>query len=423
MSNSALSKPLAVVIAPEEVTSTFDRRVMQQIELLHENDWNVILLAHNSGIREISVDLHKTHVSLLIPRRGLVGLNSDASLAAKIGHAFGYYSDQIVKVTKNRVRSLRSSSQSLDISKVDEKLFIYDKALEIFNVRGVDLIICCDLPAGEVAMKMAEKNGAALWFDAHEHYSEQASLSQSQKNILAVQEARLIAKADRSYTVTPQLANIMSSKFGSADSVGFLPNSLRVQAQPKPGKLRQILGLTPEDKVFLYHGGFFPDRNLDVLLSGFQKSELENAHLVMMGYGDRDKILGKVVDINDKRIHFLSAVPSSELLSYVIDADAILIPYPAVDINTLNCFPNKLGDAIALHKPVIVNQDLVFLSDYVSKYQTGFAIDFASESSVSQALEKIDFESIKPVWDEVEKELGWEFHSKTFVDWLTRDFS
>jgi hypothetical protein len=107
----------------------------------------------------------------------------------------------------------------------------------------------------------------------------------------------------------------------------------------------------------------------------------------------------------------------------VIDADAILIPYPAVDINTLNCFPNKLGDAIALHKPVIVNQDLVFLSDYVSKYQAGFAIDFANESSVSQALEKIDFESIKPVWDEVEKELGWEFHSKTFVDWLTRDFS
>ena len=425
MSNSALSKPLAVVIAPEEITATFDRRVMQQIDLLSEDGWNVILLAHNSGQREVTVEIHANHISLLIPRRGLFGIAPDASVFAKLGNAFGYYSDQIVKVSKNKTRGVRSkvvSPKPLVASEIDKRTLIYAKALEIFNVNGVDLVLCCDLPAGEVAIELAQRNGAALWFDAHEHYSEQASLSDSQKRVLAIQEQRIVSKADRSYTVTPQLAEIMSQKFGSTGSVDFLPNSLRVEQIPSKGKLRRILGIDDSDTVILYHGGFFFDRNLDVLLSGFQESTNKNLHLVMMGYGDRDKVLGNILDLNDRRVHFLSAVPSSELLEYVIDADAIAIPYPAVDINTLNCFPNKLGDAIALKKPVIVNSELIFLRNYIQKYDAGVSIDFSNSQKVAQSLNSLDLSKLKPNWEAAEKDLGWSFHSQTFVGWLKNDF-
>jgi hypothetical protein len=183
---------------------------------------------------------------------------------------------------------------------------------------------------------------------------------------------------------------------------------------PSKGRLRRILGIDDSDTVILYHGGFFFDRNLDALLSGFQESTNENLHLVMMGYGDRDKVLGNILDLNDRRVHFLSAVPSSELLEYVIDADAIAIPYPAVDINTLNCFPNKLGDAIALKKPVIANSELIFLGNYIKKYDAGVSIDFSSSQQVVQSLNSLDLSKLKPNWEAAEKDLGWSFHSQKF---------
>ena len=420
------AKPLAVVLAPEEVTSTFDRRILQQISLLHEHGWNVFLLAHNSGVREISVEINPTHTSLLIPRRGLIGLPVDASLAAKIGYAFGYYADQIKKVALGKAQSLKSKFSFKGSSRpkvVSKKAFIYDKALDVFNVKGVDLVLCCDLPAGEVAIELAQKNGAALWFDAHEHYSAQSSLSLMQREILAVQEQRIVSIADRSYTVTPQLAKIMSSKFGHDKSVGFLPNSLRVTEVTESGKLKKILGIPLSDKVLLYHGGFFPDRNLDKLLEGFQKSSVANTHLVMMGYGDRDKLLGGILDINDKRVHFLSAVPSNELLAYVIDADAIVIPYPGVDVNTLNCFPNKLGDAIALQKPILINEELIFLNQYIDTYHAGISANFNDVRLISDAINSLNLEDLKPKWLEIENDLGWTFHSKTFSNWLKHDFA
>jgi hypothetical protein len=108
------------------------------------------------------------------------------------------------------------------------------------------------------------------------------------------------------------------------------------------------------------------------------------------------------------------------LLNRIRDVDAIVAPYPPVDKNTKYCFPNKMGDAIAIRKPIIVNSELEFLNRLSRSYK--FIIPFTYGDQEIQSL-RVALESTierEFEWDQFEEELGWISFERVFSQIVER---
>ena len=66
----------------------------------------------------------------------------------------------------------------------------------------------------------------------------------------------------------------------------------------------------------------------------------------------------------------MKRVPQKELLDYTAGADFGIIPYPAIDLNTKYCTPNKMFEFVSAEIPIIANKDLITVANFLKKYNT-----------------------------------------------------
>ena len=224
-----------------------------------------------------------------------------------------------------------------------------------------DLVQVHDLPALEAGVQLAALWDVPLVYDAHELYPEQKSFSAVQRRICSQAEAAQILKADLVFAVNESIGDEMARRYGIEKPVTLL-NAIDppVDFDPEAGHdlLRQKLGLPPERRILLFQGGFAPHRNLEALIDAMADVKTQDVDLVMMGFGPFGELLKKKaarLNLLDRRIHFLPAVPQAELLQHSASADLGIIPYPHVDLNSYYCTPNKLFEFIQAGLPILAN--------------------------------------------------------------------
>jgi glycosyltransferase involved in cell wall biosynthesis len=181
--------------------------------------------------------------------------------------------------------------------------------------------------------------------------------------------------------------------------------------------IKDELGLTTH-KVLLFNGGLSDVRNLQKFIEIFDIAAPPNWRLVIMGYWASESLKDCIQ--NSERTIMIEPESNITLLSRIRDVDAIVAPYPPVDLNTKFCFPNKMGDAIAIKKPIIVNSELEFLNRISKKYE--FIIPFSYGDDEILSLKKaLELSSVgKFVWDEFEDEFGWISFEKAFNQIMER---
>lgn len=279
-----------------------------------------------------------------------------------------------------------------------------------------DVVQVHDLPALEAGVELATTWGVPLVYDAHELYPEQKSFSGVQRRICSTAEAQYIKKADLVFAVNESIGDEMSLRYGIAKPVTLL-NAIDPPAEFDPEArydlLREKLGLSAERRILLFQGGFAPYRNLESLIEAMAYVKIPDVDLVMMGFGafgDLLKFKAEKLKLLGKRIHFLPAVPQSELLQHSASADIGIIPYPHVDLNSYYCTPNKLFEFIQAGLPILAN-DSPELNRFVKLNGFGHSARMKNSKEIASSIEAAFEQNALPVWRSAirgrRSELAW----------------
>ena len=443
-----------VIISTDTLTSTFDRRILFQADLLIQSGWNVLIFAKHKNGNKVRVTYEHGHSFILFPSTKLENLLEFAystkisgpprrALKKTFLYAFAIFkrlrfnkvSDQAfrilfriasyasTKITKDVFRKpLRSvyrklsgarlegahQSRTLNTPDSDGDLNIkdelhglqYDKCFDDFELdSSIDLVIVCDTTAAVAGIKLAERSASQLWFDAHEFYSEIGSLTLEERVNTQRIESLVMYRASRCYTVNEHLARLMNLE-ANFDKFKVLPNAFNpvyIGGKETPSQtmsIRTELGLSASSTLFVYQGWFGSDRNLKVLIDTFGSLNTsgKEIHLALMGYGNLRSVYTAKLP---KNVHLMESVDSKAIGDRLLGSDCFVIPYQPSDLNTLLCHPNKVGDAIALRVPILFSEGLVHISEIADRFKFGIGVPFTSLEETKNLIIETDWKKLQ----------------------------
>ena len=159
-------------------------------------------------------------------------------------------------------------------------------------------------------------------------------------------------------------------------------------------RLRVAAGIAPGVPIVLCHGGFSANRGLEETALAMNEPGLEAAHLIFLGY--RAQFIADI--LADPRlagrVHFVPAVPPSDVVAWVAGADVDVMAIKPTDLNSALSLPNKLFESIAAGVPV-VSTDLperrsIILGDLLGLGgPLGALCDPSSPASIAWAIRSI----------------------------------
>lgn len=269
-----------------------------------------------------------------------------------------------------------------------------------------DIVQVHDLPALQAGVELAKSWQVPLVYDAHELYPEQRSFSWPQRQICSAAEKAYIKNAQLVFAVNESIAQEMATRYDFEKPV-VLTNAIDPQAGFDPTArydlLREKLQLPASRRILLLQGGFAPHRNLKELVQAMAHVQTADVDLVMMGFGDYGQTLqdtARRLGLHGKRVHFLPAVPQSELLQHSASADIGIIPYPHVDLNSYYCTPNKLFEFIQAGLPILGN-DSPELRRFVVDEGFGMVHTMASPRQIACGIDAAFGQLAQSSWREV----------------------
>jgi glycosyltransferase involved in cell wall biosynthesis len=168
----------------------------------------------------------------------------------------------------------------------------------------------------------------------------------------AVQEA-WIGQADATVTVSGTMAAELRA-LGAGDAV--VVRNCPVRWEPQPGdehRLREAIGVDDRTPVVIHHGVLGAQRGIEQLVQLADHPLLEDAHLVLLGYGSLVPLV-KQAAARNARIHYLPAVSPDELCAWLSGADLGIALYAPIANYTVT-LPNKLFEWVMAGVPMVVS--------------------------------------------------------------------
>ncbi|MGZ8437623.1 MAG: glycosyltransferase [Candidatus Limnocylindrales bacterium] len=216
-----------------------------------------------------------------------------------------------------------------------------------------------DLTGLPAAVRAADRFGGLVVYDSHEFFVESGSNAGRPawaKWLLSRLERRLSARATALVTVNRTLGRTLDERLAMTRIVVVHNCPPRWDPPVSPvDPLRPTAGLPPGTPVVLYHGGFTRDRGLLELADAMLEPGLEDAHLVLLGFGplEADLLARSREPRADGRLHVLPAVPPDQLPDWVAAADVGAMPNQPRTANERLSTPNKLFESLAVGLPVV----------------------------------------------------------------------
>ena len=215
------------------------------------------------------------------------------------------------------------------------------------------------------------------------------TMAPSLRRVLAWLERRWARSCDAVITVNDAYAAVLAKQFDIASPpiVRNTPPRFTVP-EPRPNKLRDLLGLLPSQRIVLYQGALMTERGveqgMDAILS------VPDAVLVLMGYGG---IREKLIDIASTapylgKVQIIDPVPPAELLTWTASADVMLMAIQPTTLNHWHTTPNKLWEAIAAGVPVVAS-DLAGMGEVVREIGCGVLVDGTDPAAIAAGIRQI----------------------------------
>ena len=208
-----------------------------------------------------------------------------------------------------------------------------------------------------IALALGHRSGGRVLYDARDLYPESGNLARMPAPVRALAglvERRWARRADAIVTVNDELAAILAGRFGRP-LPAVVMNCLPAWTPPAlpDRRFHALLGLAPETRVVLYHGGFLPSRGIEVLAAAVLR--LPRVVLVAMGDGPLRPAIERLAGEPraEGRVHLLPPVPPADLLAWIAAADVGAMVNQPVSRNERISTPNKLFECLAAGVPVV----------------------------------------------------------------------
>lgn len=208
-----------------------------------------------------------------------------------------------------------------------------------------------------IALALGRRSGGRVLYDARDLYPESGNLARMPAPVRALAglaERRWARRSDAIVTVNDELAAILAGRFGLPLPAVVMncPPAWTPPALPDR-RFHALLGLAPETRVVLYHGGFLPSRGIEVLAAAVLR--LPGVALVAMGDGPLRPAIERLAGEPraDGRVHLLPPVPPADLLAWISAADVGAMVNQPVSRNERISTPNKLFECLAAGVPVV----------------------------------------------------------------------
>jgi len=266
--------------------------------------------------------------------------------------------------------------------------FTKNKNIEVVNAHSLEL-----LPIA-LLVKLIKK--AKVVYDTHELETERTNLKGFRKKIAKFLEKFLIKFVDYVIVVNKSIEEEYRkmypeiAKKNKIIAIYNVPPLIEVKAS---NIFRNKFNLKPQQKIFLYQGGFSYGRGIEKLLKVFSQLKNDNKVLVLMGYGPLERLV-KEFSQKYTNIFFHPAVSSDKLLEYTASADWGIVFFEKVSLNNFLATPNKFFEYLMADIPVIVTP-LKELKYFTETYNLGIVSSGEDEKDLLKAIQKTDEIDIK----------------------------
>lgn len=283
-----------------------------------------------------------------------------------------------------------------------------------------DHVSCHNALMLPVAWAAARLSGATLEYLPHELETERAGLGGLAKKLTIAVERWFIRSARHVVVVCDPIRDWYRSAYG-IDNLHVVRNvpergavAIRPLAEPA---FRERFSVPDTATLFIYQGQISIGRGVEELLEIFARLDPDRAHIVFMGYaqGGYQALIDAAVTAN-ANIHFQPAVPRDQIVSYSSGADVGIFVVGEVPLNDRVALPNKFFEWVHAGVPVLVSNNLEYLSELAHDSGLGWSCPF--DGTEAKIREICDTE-LAPFVDNVRQfatTAVWEEDAKAFTE-------
>lgn len=291
--------------------------------------------------------------------------------------------------------------------------------------RPAQVVVAHDLPVLPAAVMAAACHQAFLVYDAHELYPEQHHFGPERVECYTRAESILAKYPHQIITVNASIAREMAARYNIAEPAVVLncPDYDGTSQLEKTSKsLRRDLNIAAGMRILLYQGSLSLNRNLENLVQAMSLIHVDDVVLVLMGPGEAKREELQSLSEQDgtlgQRVFFHDPVSQDELIAYTQSADAGIIPYPHIDLNSYYCTPNKLFDFLVANIPILANQSPE-LKRYVADLGVGMVHAMHGTRGIAEAIDAFwaeDHQGYKARLRDVGKDYIWDNQGQHVVN-------
>ncbi len=255
----------------------------------------------------------------------------------------------------------------------------YRRATKLHQEDPFDVMHCHDLDTLPVGVRWKLATGSPLLYDAHEiwGYMVAKDLPSSVASYFLWKEKRLVRHTDQIVTVSEPV---------KAYFEGIASSPMTVVLNAKPVQATEYQ--PPDNPVFtvLYIGAL--NRTRFVLESVEAVATLEGVRLLVGGIGKAPYVASLEARSREiENVEFLGRVPHEDVLPLTSRADAVLAMFDPNDKLTRLGLPNKLFEAMATGRPILVSRD-TYLAKFITREGVGLAVEHSKEG-VREGLKRL----------------------------------
>lgn len=257
--------------------------------------------------------------------------------------------------------------------------------------RPVDIVHAHDLTSLPIAFVISLIKRSKLVYDSHELWSQSHHKDHPRLFIYTMElfERVFGRRCNAVVSVSSGISEYLKN-YLNVDEVATIRNIPSYTQAGEYNLFRDTLGISPDQKIFLYQGLISETRGVDVLFNAaLELSSRTDITFIFMGDGPfsaniQTKLRSASPQVK-KSVYYLPPVSQDELLKYTMSADVGVHAIRNTCLNHDLCLPNKLFEYITSGLPVIVT-DLTEMSKLVREHEIGLCFE---DDNVASLVEKI----------------------------------
>jgi glycosyltransferase involved in cell wall biosynthesis len=285
---------------------------------------------------------------------------------------------------------------------------------QFLTIRRVEL-----LPFGVFA-KILRGGKTRLIYAPHELESERVGLNSKVRKIFYLIEKTFIRFADNVEVVCDPIAEWYRERY-KLNNVYVLrnvpTNPLYEQKETKNTILKDRLAIPYNHLLVIYQGVLSEVRGVNTLIDVFKQLPTDK-HIVFMGYGEAEAEINEASK-QHSNIHFYPAVPLDSIIYYTSSADiGIFYILGTPPLSYRYSLPNKFFEYLISGIPVILSDNLEYMSTIVLKNNWGYSIA-ANPKALLDYFKNIQVSNFNPLIKGIsliQNTIGWQFEQNILLE-------